>query len=112
MRKILLMVACAATVAGCETTPQKPNLALSGVDPKYNSPECRAIRDKPYDDGTVTENVAAGAMTGVFFGLAGGAAVASAKLRKRELFDHQVELACMTNPPAKPHLDPSVTAAR
>ncbi len=109
MRKILLMVACAATVAGCETTPQKPNLALSAADPKFNSPACRAIRDKPYEDRSATEQIVSRAS--MHF-LVGGTLTEATEQRRRELIDHQVELACMTNPPAKPHLDPSVTAAR
>jgi hypothetical protein len=109
MRKILLVAVCAATVAGCETNG-KNTVELSATDPKYNSPECLAVRDKHYDDGTLEERMAKRVVGAAMWG--GGMAVTAAEYRKRQMTDREVELACMSNPPDRSYLDSDATQGR
>jgi hypothetical protein len=109
MRKIVLVFACAAVLAGCERNI-KNTVQLSPQDPKFNSPECVSVRDKHYNDGSLEEQAGSFILGAAVPG--GGMAATAAEYRKREMVDHEVELACMSNPPNRPLLDPAATIGR
>ena len=120
MRKIILLAACVTSLSGYPATAQEtkpfsatelltPKVQLSPKDPKYNLPECRSMRTKAqnYSDGTLQESAGSFILGAGMPG--GGAAVFAAQMRRREMFNHQVELACMSNPPDRRYLDPAAT---
>lgn len=89
-----------------QAKPQQTTMQLSTIDPKVNSPECLAIREKAltYDD-RVGERVAIGIAAGLLlgpFGLPIAAGVDAAQNKEREAFNREIELRCMTNPPPRP----------
>jgi hypothetical protein len=88
-----------SNVSSAQTFVAKP----SPDDPKYNSPACRAARSKTYDGFSPAATLAIGMVSG----LAGTLAE-----RKREMFERQIELACMSNPPERPALEHGFTATK
>src|ERR1700754_2902459 len=106
MRKVLLVAACVAVLNGCASN-QKNTVQLSQTDPKYNTPECVAVRDKHYDDGTLEEQAGRRILGAAMWG--GGFAVTMAQYRKHEYVNREVEQACMSNPPDRSYLDDNAT---
>lgn len=112
MRKILLVAACATILGGPAATAQQTTLQLSPKDPKYNSAACRNMREKAKNlkDGLLEQDAGTYIVAAVAPG--GTLGFAALQYRKREMMNRQVELACMTNPPARPYLDPAATIGR
>jgi hypothetical protein len=111
MRKIMLVAACTVCLSSHAATAQIA-VELSAKDPKFNTPECVRMREKArtYSDGTLAERagtfiIGAGAP-------GGGLAVMAAEQRKRDIVIRDVEVACMSNPPNRAHLDPAATIGR
>jgi hypothetical protein len=103
MRKLLLLAACAATVIVHPALAQTFTAQPSPNDPKYKSPACSAARSKTYDGFSPAATMAIGMVSGFAGTLAE---------RKREMFERQIELACMSNPPARPQLEPGWAATK
>jgi hypothetical protein len=111
MRKIVLAFACAASL-GSHAAKAQITVELSAGDPKFNTPECVSMREKArtYSDGSLQER--AGSFILGAGAPGGGLAVMAAGQRKREIFIRDVELACMTNPPKRSHLDPAASVTK
>jgi hypothetical protein len=102
MPKILIIAACASGLvhpAFAQSFVAQP----SPADPKYNSPECRAARAQTYDGLSPGQTRALSLVSGFAGTLAE---------RRREMFERQIELACMSNPPQRPELEPGFTITK
>ena len=112
MRKILLAAACATILGGPAATAQQTTPQLSPKDPKYNTAACRSMREKAKNlkDGLFEQDAGSYIVAAIMPG--GTVGFTALQHRKREMMNRQVELACMTNPPARPYLDPATTHGR
>lgn len=110
MRKTVLGTAIAMTL-GSQAWADVVQVDLNPSDPKYNTPQCVALRQKAQNYESIFEQSAGSvAVAAVMPG--GTAGLTAVYLRKREMFKYEVEKACLTNPPKRPYLDPGGTATR
>jgi hypothetical protein len=100
---MVLATAGAVCLGGQAVKAREFTLQLSPTDPKYNTPACVAARNRTYDGLGETATMALGAVSGMAGTLAE---------RRRAMFDRQIELACMSNPPKRPQLEPGWTATK
>ena len=100
---MMLATACTGCLGGQAVKAREFTLQLSPQDPKYNAPACVAARNRTYDGLSPTATIALGAVSGIAGSLAE---------RRRAMFDRQIELACMSNPPKRPQLEPGWTATK
>lgn len=99
---LIAMVAAALASASCRRDVGRTFTAeLSPTDPKYNSPACSAARAETYDGLSPGQTVALGMVSGMAGTLAE---------RRRDMFERRLELACMSNPPERPALEPGFTS--
>ncbi|MEP6563825.1 MAG: hypothetical protein ABJB10_01720 [Mesorhizobium sp.] len=100
MRSAMLVVALAATLAGCMTSPVDYEASLSQQDPKWLSPECQQARMEASDYDT-REKEHPGWGFGVMLGpysLGLVAAIKEHEQKQRKLFSQKVHLQCSSLP--------------
>jgi hypothetical protein len=106
MRKILgaAVFAAGLSLSG-QAVKAEITVELSPKDPKFNSPECKSMREKAknYKNSLFQQD----AGTYVFAAVMPGGTVGFLALQKRkdDMFKRQVEQACLTNPPDRSYLD-------
>ena len=84
---------------------------LNPSDPKYNTPQCVALRHNAQNYESIFQQSAGNvAVAAVMPG--GSAGLVAIYIRKRDMFKYEVEKACLTNPPKRPYLDPSGTSTK
>lgn len=107
MRKTLLGTVVAVTLTG-QAWADVVQVDLNPSDPKYNTPQCVAMRQKAQNfEGIFQQSAGSYAIAAVMPG--GTAGLTATWLRKREMFIYEVEKACLSNPPKKRHLDADST---
>ncbi|UVK42718.1 hypothetical protein BPNPMPFG_004427 [Mesorhizobium sp. AR07] len=112
--RIAMLVALAATLTGCVTSPVDYGASLSNQDPKWVSPECQQARmaASAYD---AREKEHPGWGFGVLLGpysLGLVAAVKEHEQKQRKLFAREVHLRCSSLPlPKELQIDPSLQGA-
>lgn len=98
--RIAILVALAALLAGCVTSPVDYETSLSTQDPKWVSPECQKARMEASDyDAREKEHPGWG--FGVLLGpysLGLVAAVKEHEQKQRKLFSREVHLQCSSLP--------------
>jgi hypothetical protein len=98
--RIAMLVALAALLAGCVTSPVDYETSLSTQDPKWVSPECQKARMEASDyDAREKEHPGWG--FGVLLGpysLGLVAAVKEHEQKQRKLFSREVHLQCSSLP--------------
>ena len=97
-----LIILPALLLAACQTTPSKYAATLPETDPKFNSPECKAMRQKAltYDDkigGRVAIGLGAGLLLGPF-GIPIAAAADANQNQIRKDWNREMHLACSSKP--------------
>ncbi|CAN7300902.1 hypothetical protein [Mesorhizobium sp. LjRoot246] len=111
--RIVMVVALAATLAGCVTSPVEYEASLSKQDPKWVSPECQQARMAASDyDAREKEHPGWGfsVLLGPYsLGLV--AAIKEHEQKQRKLFAREVHLRCSSLPlPKELQSDPSLQA--
>lgn len=98
--RIAMLVALAATMAGCATSPVDYGASLSKQDQKWASPGCQQARIEA-SDYDAREKKQPGWGTGVFlgpYGLGLAAAIKEHQQKQRKLFAREVHLRCSSLP--------------
>lgn len=100
MKTIAAGIALALLIAGCASNPKETSLQLSVADPKYDSEDCKFIRNKVLDfDNKVGERALTGLALGIFlgpFGIPIAAAVDANQDKERELMNKEIQRRCVT----------------
>lgn len=111
MRKTIAGTMFAVTLTGQAAWADVVQVDLNPSDPKYNTPQCVALRHKAQNYESIFQQSAGSvAVAAVMPG--GTAGLAAVYMRKREMFKYEVEKACLTNPPPRRYLDPDATLSK
>ena len=111
MRKTALVTMIAAALGAPAALADVVQVDLNPSDPKYNTPQCVALRHKAQNYESIFQQSAGSvAVAAVMPG--GTAGLAAIYIRKRDMFKYEVEKACLTNPPKRPYLEPSGTSTK
>lgn len=105
LKKLFVAIVIFPVLGGCAAKPQDAIQTISTADPKFNSPECLDIRSRAVTyNNRVGERVGVGLALGVLTGPIGlpiAAAMDADANSDRVAFNREIELRCMTNPPAR-----------
>ena len=115
MRKAVFITMTAIGMAGLgnhAASAQGFEVKLSPTDPKYNTAECREMRNQAanWKDGIAQQSPGVYIIAAVAPG--GGVGFLALQHRKNEMFIHKVEVACMSNPPNRKYLDEGATSGK
>ena len=112
MHKVISAAAFAVILSAQVAKAESVHVDLLPSDPKYNTPQCAAMRAKAqnYTDGVMNQDAGAYVIAAVMPG--GTVGFMATQMRKREMFKYRVEQACLTNPPKRPYLEPSATLSK
>ncbi len=99
--KHLLSMAVVLGLLGCAANPKETALTLRPNDPKYDTDDCRYIRNKVLDyDDKVGERALTGLALGLFlgpFGIPAAAAIDANQNKERELMNAEMNRRCVTD---------------
>jgi hypothetical protein len=102
LRRLILLTAAAALVAGCATSPRQTVKTLDKRDPEYATRDCRKARMAVanYDDNKDGRAVIAiaGNLVVPFAGSAAALAMSKMKDDEREALNTRVRSACISDP--------------
>lgn len=115
MRKTAFITATVIGMAGLgnhAASAQGFEVKLSPSDPKYNTAECREMRNQAanWKDGIAQQSPGVYIIAAIAPG--GGVGFMALQHRKNEMFLHKIEMACMSNPPNRKYLDEGATVGR